>query len=79
MTNKVALKRLSICPCGHPVLKDEIPLGTEYEIDPAQTDHFTFICGGCGRHISIEGIWVESREPGTEAGFLPKLIFEAEE
>ena len=78
MPNKVTLKRLSICPCGFPVLKEDIKLGTEYEVDPAQTGRFTFICGGCGRQLSIEGIWVEPRAPGTHAGFLPKLIFESE-
>jgi hypothetical protein len=78
MPNKVTLKCLSICPCGFPVLKEDIKLGTEYEIDPAQAERCTFICGGCGRQQSVECVWVEAREHGTMAGFLPKLIFEAE-
>jgi hypothetical protein len=33
MVNAI-LKQLSICPCGFPLLKVEIPLGSKYEAFP---------------------------------------------
>jgi len=72
---RVPLQRLSICPCGFPVLKDEIGLGTEYEIDTTKLASFTFICGGCKRKHHIIGVWVAPRD-GGEPGWLPRMIFE---
>lgn len=70
----VTLTKLSICPCGHKVLKDEIPLGTEYNINPDIIIPITFICGGCKRYFSINGVFTFSRNGGKE-GFLPEEIF----
>jgi len=75
MTTKVTIKRLSICSCGFPVLKDDIPLGTEYEIDTTRLASFTFICGGCKQKHDIIGVWAASRN-GSEPGWLPRAIFE---
>lgn len=72
---KTTLKRLSLCDCGFSVLSEAIPLGTEYEIDPAQTEALTFICGGCHKIHFVRCVWVEKR--GTSAGgFLPEIIFQ---
>jgi hypothetical protein len=66
----VTLKRLSICPCGYGLLRDEIPLGTEYQIDPSIEADCEFTCGGCGRHQHLPSVYTA---PG---GFFPKIIFE---
>jgi hypothetical protein len=42
------LARLSICPCGFSVLKDEIQVGTVYMVDLSSIrSGFTYGCGGC--------------------------------
>lgn len=71
----VTLKKLSICPCGFPVLHEDIPLGEEYVINPVLVAGFTFICGGCGRQIQVQCVWVEQHNY-SKAGYLPKTIFE---
>ena len=76
---RAKLKRLSICACGFPVLKEDIPLGTEYEINPRLLIPCTFICGGCGQHHSVLGVLAEGRTPDVPTGLLPVLIFEDEE
>ena len=46
----VRLIKLTICPCGAPVLKDKIPLGTEYTLDlDTLREGFYYRCGTCGR------------------------------
>jgi hypothetical protein len=50
MKKNAKLQRLSICPCGFPVLDDGIAVGSEYAIDSATlTGGFFYHCGGCGR------------------------------
>jgi hypothetical protein len=72
---KTTLKKLSICPCGFPVLNESIPLGTEYDVEPGDIIHVTFIFGGCHtEYHDVEAIWVNDR--GTsKSGYLPKEIF----
>ena len=72
---KVKFVRYSVCECGFPVLKESIPLGTEYEVDPKRLEPCYLICGGCRRRIKIIGIWVEHSDKG-QAGFLPREIFD---
>lgn len=57
------------------MLSDNIALGTEFEVDPSLEDNFTLICGGCGEHLRIRGIWVEKRAHSA-GGYLPKAIFD---
>jgi len=71
---KTTLKRLSVCVCGFPTLKDGIQLGAEYDIDPDRTVEATFTCGGCQATQKVKAVWVEARNTGT-AGFLPLQIF----
>lgn len=71
---KVKLAKLSLCACGFPVLDESIHLGTEYEIDPADVRQATMKCGGCGKLIPLECVWVEAHGPAA-AGFMPKAIF----
>jgi hypothetical protein len=74
---KLTIKRLSVCQCGFPALVDGIGIGAKYfTVSPPAMKHATFICGGCGKHSEIQTIKVAS--PGTEAGFLPTLLFEPE-
>ena len=48
MFEKKPLRRLSICPCGFPVLNEKIQLGTVYEVDPTvKQGGFSYFCGGC--------------------------------
>lgn len=69
------LAKLSVCPCGFPLLKDGIPLGQLYtgEVDRLM-DNFILICGGCGRIMKKTGIWTS--RPGARDGFLPIDAFD---
>ena len=71
---EVTLVKLSACPCGFPLLKDNIPLGTVYEIDPNETANVTLICGGCKQRQPLKAVWVYAREE-SQAGFLPESVF----
>lgn len=64
---KAILTRLSICDCGFPLLKEDIPLGTEYNVHPHTIRKgMTYICGGCGvKQTDLEAIYVDPR-PGTK-------------
>ena len=75
---KAKFIRYSMCICGYPLLKDEIPIGTIYEINEEVTAPFHWRCGGCHKINSVPGVWVYPREdqPENTAGFLPKDIFE---
>ena len=72
---KTTLKKLSICPCGFPVLKDEITVGTEYAVMPGVQQDCILVCGGCKKHIHFRGIYVCGRN-GARGGFLPPEIFD---
>lgn len=72
---KAVLTRLNVCPCGYPLLKDDIRLGTVYEADPSRlAPNGALRCGGCGELTAgLKGIWVRrANEPG---GFLPMRVF----
>ena len=71
---KVKTVKLSICKCGFPILAEDIPLGTEYEINPNDTAKLALICGGCSTKIPCDGVMVESRN-GSRAGYLPRETF----
>lgn len=72
---KTTLKKLSICPCGFHVLKDEIKVGTEYLVLPSVQQDCILICGGCKKRIRFRGIYVCGRNGGS-GGFLPPEIFD---
>ena len=75
---KATYVRYSICICGYPILSDDVPIGTVFEVDENRTAPFTVICGGCGKHNSgLTGIWVHQRGD-SHAGYLPLGIFELE-
>ena len=65
-------KVLSICDCGFLLLKEGIPLGTEYEVDETRLHDLIFICGGCGKTFPLLCVWVEGESSG---GFLPCKLF----
>lgn len=71
---KVKTITLSICPCGFPGLKDEIPLGTEYEIDPRPRGGYIFTCGGCHKSYAITAVDVRARGD-SHGGMLPARLF----
>jgi hypothetical protein len=72
---KVTLKRLSLCPCGFRALRDEIGLGTEYQIARDKAAPFTFQCGGCGKKQHLVAVYVAERADAA-AGYLPIKLFE---
>ena len=75
-TMKVKLHRLSICECGFPILKDGIPIGTVYHVNPSIMISVKFVCGGCGREQIRFAVLVERREGCKhDPGFLPGGIF----
>ena len=43
------LVRRSVCPCGAPVVQENIPLGKRYIILPETVQRKTIICVPCGR------------------------------
>ena len=74
---KAVFVRYSICICGFPILRDDVPIGAEYEVDPLNTASCTVKCGGCGKENRVVAVWVFSRA-GKRAGYLPLEIFELE-
>lgn len=78
MTTPATFTKNSICICGFPILDEDIPLGTPYQIDEDNRCVVLMICGGCGLHYpGVELVWVEGRGE-AEAGYLPWEIFETE-
>ncbi len=76
MTSEMKLARLSICPCGFPVLRDDIPLGTVYTVDTATIRKgFTYRCGQCGAiQEDVEVVYCsQSRRSGLAP--LPLALF----
>lgn len=72
------LARLSLCACGYPALKIDIPLGQEYHVP-----RFNFIgvkdtwtCGGCGKEIVVHSIMVI--RDGNK-GWIPQELFDWDE
>lgn len=75
----VPLRRLSICPCGFPVLEDDIRLGTRYRIDRASVrSRFDCGCGGCKTvHHNVTVVNASSvRQPDAPFRPLPLELFE---
>lgn len=64
------LIRLSFCECGFPCLRDEIPLGYEYEVDFHNVIDAQYVCGGCGSVSQIRAVAV------APVGYLPLNLFE---
>jgi hypothetical protein len=76
MRVKAKTVKLSLCPCGFNLLKDDIPLGTIYEVDPTLTATGTLTCGGCQKTFNVESFFVFGRRSNHTSGFLPKDIFQ---
>lgn len=70
-----AVIKLSLCPCGFPVLETAIKVGTIYEVKRQSCGSGTLICGGCGKHIAIEVVFVCQRGE-SHGGYMPKEIFD---
>ena len=76
MMRSVYLERAALCPCGETMLRDGIPLGTEYLIDDEHTLMGTLTCGACGT-LFVEVLCVLARRPGHgSSGYLPMRLFE---
>lgn len=76
---KAPVKKLSICPCGFPVLKTDIPLGTFYEVNPFDIMPIIWTCGGCQAKQNGIAVRVGARYcddvPIYMPGWLPIEIF----
>ena len=74
---RAKLNKLSVCKCGFSLLDENIPLGTEYKIDPADREPISIICGNCDETTrALDGVFVFARTPGQRNGYLPIEIFE---
>lgn len=69
---KATYTKKSICKCGFTVLKDEVPIGTEYHVVPSPSYPVIFECGGCGGAQTVKAIEVAE---GNGSGLLPAEIF----
>ena len=47
------LERRSICSCGYSLLREEAPIGKEYNVDLKSVRWAKFQCGGCGNVLEI--------------------------
>jgi hypothetical protein len=73
---RAPIKRLSLCPCGHPVLDESIPLGTVYEIGMDSIGPGTLKCGGCGRVRGVQLVLCSQKlHPDRPMAPLPVEIF----
>jgi hypothetical protein len=68
------LKNLSVCPCGFPLLREEIPKGTVYFVDFADRILAVLVCGGCRTHWPLDCVMV-SESPTGKGGYLPVAAF----
>lgn len=71
---KTKLVKLSVCDCGFPALKETIPLGTDYEVEPDRKQECVWICGGCKKQRDVTCVWV-FRRGASDAGYLPADLF----
>lgn len=75
----VKLQHLSVCPCGFPLLKESIAIGTEYEIDLDTLRHegWNLVCGGCGKaHRDIPTVMAsQTIRPELGDARLPYSVF----
>lgn len=65
----------SLCTCGFPVLNENIPVGTVYQIDPDTRYLGSMICGGCRSLLQLTMVWAAAQGE-SKAGFVPDGIFE---
>lgn len=64
------LKRRSVCPfCNYGQIKDDVPLGKQYNIVTESIEQGALICGGCHKVTILTICQV------YEGGFLPYDIF----
>lgn len=57
-TSAKSVKR-GICPCGHAVIEEHVPLGKMYRVDMNSLHRGGLICGGCGRNMACDIIYAD--------------------
>lgn len=73
------LQRRGFCPCGFPVLKDGIEVGTVYEVDIlSKRGLYSYMCGGCQRWFNnVECIKAKNVAfPENPMSPLPFVLFQ---
>lgn len=76
----VTLRRLSICPCGHSVLNDQIKLGARFRVDLASVRKgFVYTCGECLLTQPDVTVVLASQSSRSGLAFLPLALFQGAE
>jgi len=61
-----------VCRCGEAVLKESVPLGKIYQVEPESIMHGGMLCGYCGRKTYCDLIQT------ADGGWLPLPLLELE-
>src|SRR5260370_36019598 len=64
----------SVCSCGFPILKENVPIGRRYNVVVDTIGDGTLECGGCGATSSLPCILAEDGGSGFYKA-LPVAIF----
>lgn len=72
--SKATYTNKTICDCDFPVLEDDVPIGTTYNVIRQPEYPGIFICGGCKKQQSVKFIEAQTRD-GLTTGLLPLKIF----
>ena len=72
--------QLSICPCGEPVLNDDVEIGACYGVDLTTEKRGYYRCGRCGcEQDSVPIVKASSRADfSASIGWLPLGLFQIE-
>jgi hypothetical protein len=73
----VKLAAVSICPCGEPMLHDNIALGTEYRVYTETIRRgFVYVCGKCGEFQHDVAVIEADNRNGIGRAPLPLALFD---
>lgn len=65
---------LSFCACKFPILHEDIPLGTLYDVDIKRRIVMDYRCGGCQKWFHVDAVFCKRRGTSNE-GYLPSALF----
>jgi hypothetical protein len=71
------LVRQTVCPCGFPMLNEDIEIGTHFLADAAKRTICNYRCGGCLEITpAVPCIGINSKRHPEEFRFLPLAMFD---